>query len=78
LILFTPDGKGQTRVSNVNPNEIKEYNFPIGTEIYIADNEQEKFAMKGNDIRKTNVKPWLVISKNDDNRIVLLTSIELK
>jgi hypothetical protein len=78
LILFTPDGKGQTRVSNVNPNEIKEYNLPIGTEIYIADNEQEKFAMKGNDIRKTNVKPWLVISKNDDNRIILLTSIELK
>lgn len=76
LIIFTPDGKGQTRVSNVDPNTIKEYNFPIGTEIYVADNKQEEFAMKGNDIRKTNIKPWLVISKTDNNRIVLLTSFK--
>jgi len=76
LIIFTPDGKGQTRVSNVDPNTIKEYNFPIGTEIYVADNKQEEFAMKGNDIRKTNVKPWLVVSKTDNNRIVLLTSFK--
>lgn len=76
LIIFTPDGKGQTRVSNVDPNTIKEYNFPIGTEIYVADNKQEEFAMKGNDLRKTNIKPWLVISKTDNNRIVLLTSFK--
>jgi len=76
LIIFTPDGKGQTRVSNVDPNTIKEYNFPIGTEIYVADNKQEEFAMKGNDIKKTNAKPWLVVSKTDNNRIVLLTSIK--
>ncbi len=76
LIIFTPDGKGQTRVSNVDPNTIKEYNFPIGTEIYVADNKQEEFAMKGNDIRKTNVKPWLIVSKTDNNRIVLLTSFK--
>lgn len=75
LIIFTPDGKGQTRVSNVDPNTVKEYNFPVGTEIYVADNKQEEFAMKGNDIRKTNAKPWLVVSKTDNNRIVLLTSI---
>lgn len=78
LIIFTPDGKGQTRVSNVAPNNIKEYNFPIGTEIYVANDKQEEFAMKGNDIRKTNVKPWLVVSKIDNNRIVLLTSIPQK
>lgn len=78
LIIFTPDGKGQTRVSNVDPNVSKEYNFPIGTEIYVANNSQEEYAMKGNDIRKTQVKPWLVVSKSDENRIVLLTSIKLK
>ena len=78
LIIFTPDGKGQTRVSNVNPNTIKEYNFPVGTEIYIADNKQEAFAMKGNDIRKTDAKPWLIVSDNDNNSIILLTSIKLE
>ncbi len=78
LIIFTPDGKGQTRVSNVAPNTIKGYKFPVGTEIYIADNKQEEFAMKGNDIRKTNVKPWLFITITDNNRIILLTSIKQK
>lgn len=78
LIIFTPDGKGQTRVSNVNPNTSKEYNLPVGTEIYVANNKQEEFAMKGNDIRKTNAKPWLVVSNSDNNRIILLTSIKLK
>jgi hypothetical protein len=78
LIIFTPDGKGQTRVSNVDPNTVKEYNFPIGTEIYVADNKQEEFAMKGNDIRKTDAKPWLVLSKTDGNKIILLSSIKLK
>jgi len=63
LILFTPDGKGQTRVSNVKPNTIKEYNFPVGTEIYVADKKQEEFAMKGKDIRKTNAKPLFVYRK---------------
>jgi hypothetical protein len=78
LIIYTPDGKGQTRVSNVDPNIIKEYSFPVGTEIYIADNKQEEFAMKGNDIRKTNAQPWLVISINDKNRIILLSNINPK
>jgi hypothetical protein len=78
LIIFTPDGKGQTRVSNVDPKTIKEYNFPVGTEIYVADNKQEEFAMKGNDIRKTNAKPWLVVTNTDNKRIILLTSIKLK
>ncbi len=78
LIIFTPDGKGQTRVSNVDPNTIKEYYFPTGTEIYIADNKQEEFAMKGNDIRKTNASPWLVVTTTDNSRIILLTSIKLK
>ncbi|MCF6141067.1 hypothetical protein L1S34_07200 [Flavobacterium sp. K77] len=78
LIIFTPDGKGQTRVSNIDPNTSKDYYFPIGTEIYVADNKQEEFAMKGNDIRKTDAKPWLVISKSDNNKIILLTSIKLK
>lgn len=78
LIIFTPDGKGQTRVSNVDPKTVKEYSFPVGTEIYIADNKQEEFAMKGNDIRKTNVKPWLVITISDNTRIIPLTSIKQK
>ena len=78
LIIFTPDGKGQTRVSNVDPKSSKEYDFPVGTEIYVADNKQEEFAMKGNDIRKTNAQPWLVVSKTDNNRTILLTSIKLK
>ena len=34
--------------------------------------------MKGNDIRKTNAKPWLVLTNTDKNRIVLLTSIKPK
>jgi hypothetical protein len=47
LIIYTPDGKIQTRVSNLNPHEVKSYSLPVKTEIYIADNKQEAFAMKG-------------------------------
>ena len=51
LIIYTPDGIIQTRVSNLNPEQIKSYSLPLNTEIYIADWKQEAFAMKGNDIK---------------------------
>ncbi len=75
LIIYTPDGKIQTRVSNFAPNEIKSYSLPANTEIYIADNKQEAFAMKGNDIKATGVKPYIVVKNSDVQRVVLLSSI---
>ena len=60
LIIYTADGKGQTRVSNLNPDETKTYTFPVGTEIFVADWKQEAFAMKGNDIKATGIKPSFV------------------
>ena len=29
LIIYTPDGKIQTRVSNLNPDEVKSYSLPV-------------------------------------------------
>lgn len=75
LIIYTPDGKMQTRVSNLAPNEIKSYSLPANTEIYIADNKQEAFAMKGNDIKSTGVKPYLVLKDSDVQRVISLSSI---
>lgn len=77
LVIYTPDGKIQTRVSNLNPEQIKSYLLPVNTEIFIADSEQEAFAMKGNDIKLTGVKPFLVIKNSDANKIISLGSIEL-
>lgn len=75
LVIYTPDGKIQTRVSNLNPDELKTYSLPVNTEIFIADSKQEAFAMKGNDIKATGVKPTLVIKEIDDKKIVFKLSL---
>ena len=75
LIIYTPDGKIQTRVSNLNPAEIKTYSLPARTEIFIADYKQEAFAMKGNDIKATGVKPFLVLKDSDSEVRINLSSI---
>lgn len=76
LIIYTPDGKIQTRVSNLSPDEIKSYSLPTNTEIYIADLNQEAFAMKGKDIKSTGVKPYIVVKDSDDNRVIKLSSMK--
>lgn len=73
LIIYTPDGKSQTRVGDLTPNQVKTYSFPEGTEIYVADWKQEAFAMKGNDIKATGVKPTFVLTNNEDNIIMALS-----
>jgi hypothetical protein len=75
LIIYTPDGKIQTRVSNLNPDQIKSYSLPVNTEIFIADWEQEAFAMKGNDIKSTGVKPYIVLKESDAKRVIILSSL---
>ena len=75
LIIYTPDGNIQTRVSNLNPAEIKKYSLPARTEIFIADYKQEAFAMKGNDIKATGVKPFLVLKDSDSEVLIKLSSI---
>lgn len=75
LIIYTPDGKIQTRVSDLVPDQIKTYSLPVATEIFIADGKQEAFAMKGNDIKATGVKPFIVVKNSDAQRVVLLSSL---
>jgi hypothetical protein len=75
LIIYTPDGKIQTRVSNLNPDQVKSYSLPVNTEIFIADWKQEAFAMKGNDIKSTGVKPYIVVKNSDTKRVIMLSSI---
>lgn len=75
LIIYTPDGKIQTRVSNLTPDEIKSYSLPVNTEIFIAESKQESFAMKGNDIKATVVKPIIVVKDLEDNSIINLSKI---
>jgi hypothetical protein len=75
LIIYTPDGKIQTRVSNLNPEQIKSYSLPVNTEIFIADWKQEGFAMKGNDIKSTGVKPYIVLKESDAQKVIILSSL---
>ncbi|HVG40263.1 MAG TPA: hypothetical protein VM888_01530 [Chitinophagaceae bacterium] len=75
LIIYTPDGKGQTRVSNLNPGQTKTYTFPVGTEIFVADWKQEAFAMKGNDIKATGVKPAFMLTDSSDKLMVALSTL---
>lgn len=77
LIIYTPDGKNQTRVSNVSPAKLKTYELPVGTEIYVADYKQEIYAMQGNDIKTTtNAKPFIILKASDDQQIINLSSIK--
>lgn len=75
LIIYTPDGNNQTRVSNLNPNKVKTYSLPVGTEIYVADWKQETFAMKGNDIKRTGLKPTFVLTASSDKVTVALNTL---
>ena len=75
LIIYTPEGKIQTRVSNLNPDQIKSYSLPLNTEIFIADWKQEAFAMKGNDIKSTGVKPYIVLKESDGQMVIALSSL---
>ena len=76
LIIYTPDGKIQTRVSNLNTDQIKSYSLPLNTEIFIADLKQEAFAMKGNDIKSTGVRPYIVLKDSDAKSVIRLSSIK--
>lgn len=78
LIIYKPDGKSETRVSDVQPGGIKKYSFMAGTEIFIANWEQEAYAMKGNDIKATGVKPYIVLKNADNNQIIKLSEITVQ
>ena len=75
LIIYTPDGKNQTRVSDLKPQQTKTYNFPIGTEIFFVDWKQEALVMKGNDIRASGIKPTLILHNSSKKVEVALSSL---
>lgn len=78
LIIYTPDGKVQTRVSDLSSGQVKSYSLSVNTEIFIADLKQEAFAMKGNDIKSTGLKPYIVVKDSDDKRVINLSSLKQK
>ncbi|QBN17602.1 acetamidase/formamidase family protein [Flavobacterium nackdongense] len=78
LICYTPDGKSQTRVSDLKPFEIKSYSFPEKTEIFIANFAQEAFAMKGNDIKQTGVEPNIILTDKENDTSVKLSFLGFK
>lgn len=75
LIIYTPDGKNQTRVGDLQPRQTKSYTLPAGTEVYVADWKQEAFAMKGNDIKATGLAPTYILSGSKPRLKVALTTI---
>jgi acetamidase/formamidase len=75
LIIYTPDGKSQTRVSNLPPGQSKTYSLPIGSSVFIADYKQEAYAMQGKDIRESGFVPLLVLNEKDRNRSIQLSSL---
>jgi hypothetical protein len=73
LLAYSPnDTKNETRVSNMAPHSAKEYTFPIGTQIYLANSEQVSYSMSGNNIQKRGDKPDLVVRKEDDGKTIKL------
>jgi hypothetical protein len=78
LIIYTPDGKNETRVSDVQPGQIKKYEYPAGTEFFIADWKQEAYAMKGNDIKTSGAKPYIVLRNADNNKIIKLSAVSVQ
>jgi hypothetical protein len=78
LIVYLPDSTGQTRVSNLQPGETKQYNWPVGTAIYIANYRQEAFAMQGNDVRALGLQPYWVLQPGDDKRVLKLSALAPK
>ena len=76
LIIYTPDGKNQTRVSDLKPAEVKSYMLPVGTEVFIADWKQEAFAMKGNDIKATGIKPTFIVADGNENLTIKLSTLK--
>lgn len=64
-------------MSNLNPDQIKSYSLPVNTEIFIADWKQEAFVMKGNDIKATGVKPYIILKESDAKRVINLSSLIL-
>jgi hypothetical protein len=78
LIIYTPDGKNETRVSDVSPGQTKKYEYPAGTEIFIADWKQEAYAMKGNDIKESGAKPYIILQKTDNNKVIKLSAVSVQ
>ncbi|MBP6001503.1 MAG: hypothetical protein KA513_04630 [Flavobacterium sp.] len=76
LVIYTPDGKIQTRVSDLTSGQVNTYSLPVNTEIFIADQKQEAFAMKGNDIKSTGIKPYIVLNELDDKKVITLSLIQ--
>jgi hypothetical protein len=74
LIIYLSAGNGQTRVSNLPPGETKSYTFTEGAEVFIANKKQEAFAMKGNDVKGSGLKPLLVLTAADNNRVIKLST----
>jgi hypothetical protein len=78
LIIYTPEGKGQTRVGELKPKQTKTYPFPVGTEIFVADWKQEAFAMKGNDVRSTGIKLTFILADSSEMVTVILSTLTRK
>jgi hypothetical protein len=78
LIIYTPDGKSQTRVSDVAPGKKKVYEYAVGAAIYIADWKQETYAMKGNDIKASGAKPYIILAQTDNNRSIKLSTVSVQ
>jgi hypothetical protein len=75
LIIYTPDGKNETRVSDVQPGQTKKYEYAAGTQIFIADWKQEAYTMKGNDIKASGAKPYIILQKTDNNKVLKLSAV---
>jgi hypothetical protein len=75
LVIYLPDGKSETRVSNIIPGGLKQYSYPERTKIFILNWKQEALAMKGNDVKSTGILPLITLKKADDKRQILLTEL---
>jgi hypothetical protein len=78
LSIYTPDGKNETRVSDIKPYTTKTYTYPPKTEIYIANYSQEAAAMKGTDLKSSGLKPYIVLDAKDEEVTILLSTVNNK
>lgn len=64
VITYEPGGTGNgTNISVVYPKTSIKFRFPVGTKVYLADNEQVNTVMSGKRIDSN--KPFLIIKEAD-------------
>ncbi len=73
LLAFRPgEDQNETRISNMLPFTKKQYTFPEGTSVYIANTEQVNYTMSGKSVYQRGDKPDVLVTAANADKIYKL------